>query len=80
MDINKIVSDLMAEKERIDQSIFVLQGLAQGQKRRGRKPAWMKQPADGPAEPAKRRGRPPGSKNKSKDATQAGNAKPVPAS
>jgi hypothetical protein len=64
MDINKILSDLRAEKEQIEQAILVLQGLGQGQKRRGRKPAWMKQVADGPAKPKKRRGRPPGSQNR----------------
>jgi hypothetical protein len=80
MDINAILSDLTAERERLEQAIFVLQGLAQGKKRRGRKPAWMNRAADGPAEPKKRRGRPPGSKNKSKRATQAGNAQPEPAS
>jgi len=80
MDIGKILSDLTAEKERIEQAILVLQGLAQGKKRRGRKPAWMQQASDGPAEPAKRRGRPPGSKDKSKRATRAGNAQTVPES
>jgi len=74
MDIGKILSDLTAERERIEQAILVLQGLAQGHKRRGRKPAWMKQATDGPAEPAKRRGRPPGSKDKSRRATRARNA------
>jgi hypothetical protein len=64
MDINKILSELKAEKEHIEQAILVLQNLVQGQKRRGRKPAWMKQATDATAEPKKRRGRPPGSKNK----------------
>jgi len=59
MDLNKILSDLKAEREQIEQAILVLQSLAGGQRRRGRKPAWMKQ-----IEAVKRRGRPPGSKNK----------------
>ena len=62
MDITKILSDLRAEREQIEQAILVLQGLAQGQRRRGRKPAWMK--AAGVVEPKKRRGRPPGTPNK----------------
>jgi hypothetical protein len=61
MDINKILSELRAEREQIEQAILVLQGLAQGQRRRGRKPAWMKQAE---IEPKKRRGRPPGSQNR----------------
>jgi hypothetical protein len=64
MDINKILSELRAEREQIEQAILVLQGLAQGQRRRGRKPAWMKQADAAAAEPKKRRGRPPGSQNK----------------
>jgi hypothetical protein len=62
MDINKILSDLKSEREQIEQAILVLQGLAQGQRRRGRKPAWMKQAMG--VEPKKRRGRPPGSQNR----------------
>jgi hypothetical protein len=56
MDINKILSELRAEREQIEQAILVLQSLAQGQRRRGRKPAWMSQLKVGSA---KRRGRPP---------------------
>ena len=37
MDINKILSGLRSEKEQIEQAILVLQGLAQGHKRRGPK-------------------------------------------
>lgn len=62
MDINKILTELKSERQQIEQAILVLQGLAQGQRRRGRKPAWMKQAME--AEPKKRRGRPPGSQNK----------------
>src|SRR6266852_1734446 len=53
MDINKILSELKSEREQIEQAILVLQGLAQGQRRRGRKPAWMKQAMG--VEPKKRR-------------------------
>jgi hypothetical protein len=63
MDINKILSELRAERAHIEQAILVLQGLAQGQRRRGRKPAWMKA-AGAVVEPKKRRGRPPGTPNK----------------
>jgi hypothetical protein len=58
MDINKILAELRAEREQIEQAILVLQGMAQGQRRRGRKPAWMKA-AGAVVEPKKRRGRPP---------------------
>jgi hypothetical protein len=64
MDINKILTDLRAEREQIEQAILVLQGLAQGQRRRGRKPAWMQKAAGAVVEPKRRRGRPPGTPNK----------------
>jgi hypothetical protein len=64
MDINKILAELRAEREQIEQAILVLQGMAQGQRRRGRKPAWMKQATGAVVEPKKRRGRPPGTPNK----------------
>jgi len=64
MDINKMLSELRDEKAQIEQAILVLQSLGQGQKRRGRKPAWMKAASD-PAEPPKRRGRPPRSEQAS---------------
>ena len=40
--MNKILSELVLERERIDQAIKVLETVAEGQRRRGRKPAWMK--------------------------------------
>jgi hypothetical protein len=59
MDINKMLAELRAEREQVDEAIIVLERLARGQgRRRGRPPAWMTT--------VKRRGRPPGSKNKSK--------------
>jgi hypothetical protein len=69
MDINKILSDLQAERAHIEQAILVLQGLAQGQRRRGRKPAWMKRAAGTAVEPKKRRGLPPGTPNKPRTET-----------
>jgi hypothetical protein len=59
MDINKMLEELRAEREHVEEAIIVLERLARGQgKRRGRPPAWMTT--------VKRRGRPPGSKNKPK--------------
>ena len=61
MDIGKMLAELRAERDQLDDAILVLQRLAAGQgKRRGRPPAWMMA--------VKRRGRPPGSKNKPKEA------------
>lgn len=61
MDVSKILTELKAEREQIEEAILSLERLARGRgKRRGRPPAWM-----APAEvEVKRRGRPPGSKNK----------------
>jgi len=60
MDINKMLAELRAEKEGLEEAIITLERLAAGRgKRRGRPPAWMTV--------VKRRGRPPGSKNKPKD-------------
>lgn len=47
MDVNKILSELRQERERIEDAIISLERLAQRQgKRRGRPPAWMKQAED----------------------------------
>jgi len=60
IDVAKILEDLKAEKEQLEQAIVTLERLAQGRgPRRGRPPAWL---SEGAA--PKRRGRPPGSKNK----------------
>ncbi len=57
MDVTKILAELRAEREQIEEAILSLERLAQGRgRRRGRPPAWMAE--------VKRRGRPPGSKNK----------------
>ena len=60
MDVSKILADLKAEREQIEEAIVSLERLARGRGRGpGRPPNWM---ADASA--PKRRGRPPGSKNK----------------
>jgi hypothetical protein len=63
MDIGKMLAELRAERENLEQAIVTLQRLAAGRgNRRGRPPAWMTA--------VKRRGRLPGSKNKPKDARE----------
>ena len=60
MDILKMLAELRADREQVEQAIMVLERIARGQgKRRGRPPAWMSQ--------VKKRGRAPGSKNKPKE-------------
>lgn len=64
MDVLKMLADLRAEREQVEEAIVTLERLARGRgKRRGRPPAWMSA--------LKRRGRPPGSKNKPKDSAAA---------
>jgi hypothetical protein len=59
MNIIKMLEELRAERQMIEESILVLERLAIGRgKRRGRPPKWMS------AVSSKRRGRSPGSKNK----------------
>ena len=42
MDILKMLAELRAEREQIDEAIITIERLARGQgKRRGRPPAWM---------------------------------------
>jgi len=68
IDVAKVLAELRAEKEQLEQAILTLERLAAGRSpRRGRPPAWM----SGVALP-KKRGRPPGSKNK----VHAGDASP----
>ena len=64
MDVSKILAELKAEREQIEEAILSLERLARGRgKKRGRPPTWMgASTAEAPV--AKRRGRPPGSKNK----------------
>lgn len=69
MDVTKILAELKAEREQIEEAIVSLERLARGRgKKRGRPPSWMAagaSPEGEPTEPQpKRRGRPPGSKNK----------------
>jgi hypothetical protein len=60
MDVSKILAELKAEREQIEEAIVSLERLAMGRgRRRGRPPSWMAEVAA-----PKRRGRPPGSKNK----------------
>jgi len=62
MDVSKILAELRAEREQIEEAILSLERLARGRgRRRGRPPAWL---ATNEPEAPKRRGRPPGSKNK----------------
>lgn len=59
MDISKILVELKAEREQIEEAIRSLENLARGRVRGpGRPPAWLAESTP------KRRGRPPGSKNK----------------
>ena len=59
MDVTKILAELKAEREQIEEAILSLERLAQGRgRRRGRPPSWMSEMT------VKRRGRPPGSKNR----------------
>ncbi len=47
MDVSKIIAELRSEREQIEEAIEVLERLAQGRgKRRGRRPAWMKEAED----------------------------------
>jgi hypothetical protein len=62
MDVSKILAELKAEREQIEEAIRSLETLARGWKRGpGRPPNWLAAASDGVP---KKRGRPPGSKNK----------------
>jgi hypothetical protein len=68
MDVSKILTELKAERQQIEEAIVSLERLALGRgRRRGRPPSWMSEVT------TKRRGRPPGSKNK----VQSGAAAPA---
>jgi hypothetical protein len=57
MNVTKMLAELKAEHEAVEQAILVLERIASSRgKRRGRPPNWMTQ--------VKRRGRPPRGKNK----------------
>ncbi len=63
MDIAKVLQELRAELQQVEEAILSLERMAAGSgRRRGRPPAWMLAAREAPV---KRRGRPPGSKNKS---------------
>ncbi len=75
-----MLAELRLEREQIEEAILTLERLARGRgRRRGRPPAWLKDPANaslileegledlngnGHSTEPKRRGRPPGSKSK----------------
>jgi hypothetical protein len=62
MDVSKILAELKAERQQIEEAILSLERLARGRHRGpGRPPNML---ADFSPTPPKRRGRPPGSKNK----------------
>jgi len=74
MDVSKILNELKAEREQIEEAILSLERLARGRgRRRGRPPAWMSEMTG----TVKRRGRPPGSKNKATGAPPAAKASAV---
>jgi len=57
--MNKMLAELRAERDQLDEAILLFERLAAGRgRRRGRPPKWMSA--------VKRRGRPPGSKDKPK--------------
>jgi hypothetical protein len=80
LDVDKMLAELRLEREQIEEAILTLERLARGRgRRRGRPPAWLKDPANaslliddsiddptanGHSGEVKRRGRPPGSKTK----------------
>jgi hypothetical protein len=73
MDVSKILAELKAEREQIEEAILSLERLARGRgPRRGRPPSWMAEIATKP-----RRGRPPGSKNKTETSSPLPKAQSV---
>jgi hypothetical protein len=59
MDVNKMLAELRAEREQIEEAILSLERLARGRgKRRGRPPSWLAEmrkvsPKPGPGRPSK---------------------------
>jgi len=59
MDVNKMLTELRAEREQIEEAILSLERLARGRgKRRGRPPSWLSEmrktgAKPGPGRPAK---------------------------
>lgn len=50
MDVMKMLRELRAQRDQLEEAIITLERLARGQgKRRGRPPLWMKQSAKEPA-------------------------------
>ena len=46
MDLHKMIIELQAERERLDQAIEALERLSKNAPRRGRPPAWLKKQTD----------------------------------
>jgi len=58
MDIVKMLAELRAEREQVEQAIMVLERIALGGKRRrGRPPAWMKGRTNGQSSETSQEGR-----------------------
>jgi hypothetical protein len=57
MDVIRMLKDLRAERDQVDEAVLALTRLASGQggKRRGRPPKWMSQAKDAPPMPARKR-------------------------
>jgi len=64
MNIHKMLTELKAERELVEEAIIALSRLDPGEKRRGRPPSWMSE-GDSESE-LKKSGRAPGTKNRSK--------------
>jgi hypothetical protein len=52
MDLQKMISELRAERDRIDEAILAIERISNGTgKRRGRPPKWLAQMEQSPSEP-----------------------------
>lgn len=60
MDVNKMLTELRAEREQIEEAILSLERLARGRgKRRGRPPSWLAEMRKAGTPPKPGPGRPP---------------------
>jgi hypothetical protein len=56
MDLEKIISELRAERNRIDEAILAIERISRGAaKRRGRRPKWLAQVTDESADTPERK-------------------------
>ena len=67
MNLSKMIAELTAERNRLDEAIMALERLSVGQaRRRGRPPAWLKEhgehPSAGPEKPSEVHGNASGAK------------------